>query len=232
MKTIFVNTDFSHIIKQNCALNVVPLPHFDKLDAPVSAHADMLIFVLDNKIFLYEEYYLINKNIFDNALNSNYEIVLIKKKCQKNYPNDVALNVLRVGNTIFSSLNNTAEEILSYAKSKGYKLVNVNQGYSACSTLVLDERTAITADKGIYQALVKNGKDALLIEEGGIALQGYDYGFIGGASFVVDDTVYFMGNIEKHPSYTKIKEKTEFLKMKIFSISPNDVFDFGGVIGI
>lgn len=226
--TIFVNEQFSKCIKKICKANVIPLSPFDKLDAPVSAHADMLVFVLNNKIFLYKEYYEANKGLFSHLLD-DYEFIMVEKQCGKKYPSDVALNVLRLGNTIFAKADSIADEILAEIQKNKYELVNVNQGYTSCSTLALTENTIITADKGIAETALSVGKDALLIEQGQIFLDGYNYGFIGGASFVIEDTVYFMGDIKKHSDYIKIRDKIESLGMKIKSISLGDVCDFGGV---
>ncbi len=205
----------------------IPLKPYDKLDLPVNSHADMLIFIIGRKIFCYEEYFEQNKSIFEGL--EDYEIVKIAKKCGAKYPDDIALNALVLDKLIIASLKHTSSEILEYAKGAGYKLINVNQGYSACSTLVLNKDTIITADKGIYDAVIAEGKDALLISAGGILIDQYSYGFIGGASFVIDDTVYFFGDISKHQDYEKIKGKIDSLGMKISSIMLGNVFDFGGI---
>lgn len=62
------------------------------------------------------------------------------------------------------------------------EIVNINQGYARCSTLILNNRTAVTADISVKNALEKDGAKVLLISSGDIKLEGYDYGFIGGAS--------------------------------------------------
>ena len=205
----------------------LPLLPYDKLDSPVSTHADMLVFSLGNKIFCYEDYYKCNEKIFLAAEKSGYEIVKIAP-ASSSYPNDIALNVLKIGNFICGNLKYVAKEILDYASSLNLEMINVNQGYSACSTLVLDENTAITADKSIFDALTKAGKNVTLISEGGITLEGYNYGFIGGASCVVGDTVYFFGDIKNHQNYSEIHKTISSLEMKEISISCGDVFDFGG----
>ncbi len=229
MKKAFVSCDAARILENHCSVQPLSLMPYSSLDTPVQSHADMLVFIMEGKIFTYKEYYEQNKKVFDEAKKEGYELVFVSKICGREYPNDIALNVLRVGKLLFSNLKHTAVEILEYAGECDYRLVNVKQGYSACSTLVLNESTIITADKSIYDASLRNGIDALLVESGGITLEGYDYGFIGGASFVIDKNVYFLGEIKNHPSYEKIKDKIKSVGMEIFEIMSGNVCDFGGI---
>ena len=225
---IFASHLVSNDLEIGSGVEVLPLLPYSKLDTFVATHADMLISVIDNKIFCYGEYYNNNKEIFDEASELGYDVIKVSKECSEKYPNDIGLNVLIMGKHIFASLKNTATEILEYAKEKGYILVNVNQGYSGCSTLALTENDAITADKGIYDAIISSGKNATLISDKGIKLEGYNCGFIGGASCVINNCVYFFGNIKNHPDYSKIHEKIQSLNMHEKSISCGDVCDFGG----
>ncbi len=225
---LFASSYISEALQKKSGISVLPLAPYDKLDTPVNTHADMLAFVLGKRIFCYEEYYNQSKGIFDIAENDGYEIVKISRHCSKNYPNDIALNVLKIGKIICANLKYTAKEILDYASELGYELIDVKQGYSACSTLVLDDNNAITADKSIFDALSKVGKQVTLISEGGIKLDGYSYGFIGGASCVIGDSVYFFGDIKKHQNYDEIHATIISCKKREIIISCGDVFDFGG----
>ena len=79
---------------------------------------------------------------------------------------------------------------------KNLKRIKVRQGYTKCSTLCLSDSAYITDDDGIYRALKQNGFDCLKISKGIVALEGYNYGFIGGASVNLSDgRVLFFGDI-------------------------------------
>lgn len=213
---------------EKTGIESLSLEEYSRLDTPVSSHADMLICKIENTVFCYEDYYLDNKSLFEKIEN-NYKVVKVSKKCSKDYPNDIGLNALVIGKTVFSRLDFCAKEILDYARENGYKLINVNQGYSACSTLVLNQRSAITSDISIYNALINEGFDALLIVSKGIELKGYNCGFIGGAGGVYNNTAYFFGDISLHQDFSKISSFLKEYNCKIVSILSGGVYDFGGI---
>ena len=228
---LFASCHIAKVLQNVCGVDVLPLSPYKKLDTPVNTHADMLVFVLDKRVFCYEDYYTINKDIFNVAEKDGYKIVKISPPPSAKYPNDISLNVLKMGNLICGNLKYVAKDIINYALERGYSLIDVKQGYSACSTLVLDENIAITADKSIFNALSRAGKSITLVDEGCIRLDGYNYGFIGGASCVVGDSVCFFGDIKNHKNYDKIHAKILESKKREISISCGDVFDFGGARG-
>ena len=53
---------------EKTGINVLSLKPYLKLGAPVSSHADMLMVVLDDTVFCYEEYFLENPEIFTNSM--------------------------------------------------------------------------------------------------------------------------------------------------------------------
>ena len=227
MFTVISNL-YNEIFETKTGIKSYPIKPYFRLDAPVSSHADMLICVLDKTVFCYKEHYLENESVFNEIISCGYKIVFVEKICQKDYPNDIALNVLKVNNTVFCNLKHTAKEILEYAQNNNYKLVNVNQGYASCSTLVLSNKCAITADKGIFSALKAENVDCLLIDENGIRLDGYSYGFIGGSSAVIGNTVYFFGSLDNHPSSNEIKAFLKERMVEFVEIDDNYISDFGG----
>ena len=70
----------------------------------------------------------------------------------------------------------------------------------------------------------------LLIEKGHIELPGFDYGFIGGASFVYEDKVIFFGNIERHPDFENIKDFIEATEYELIYNNSIPLTDIGGAV--
>ncbi len=184
-------------------ISVINIPMCPRLAPPVSSHPDMLFYRMSDGTLLTEQKYFEENEAFFNSLPRGLKIKTSAITLAQNYPNDIAFDALRVENTVFCLEKHTAPEILADSD----KVVNVKQGYAKCSSLLIGN-SVITADKGIYTAVTANGFDCLLIEPEGITLDGYDCGFIGGASAVIEQekTVVFFGNISLHPSYLEIKD--------------------------
>ncbi len=208
-------------------ISVLPLLPYDMLDNPVSSHADMLICKIDDTVFTYFDYYYNNVELF-SKIEEKYRVIKING-CEREYPGDIKLNVLVIGKLLLGKLDFVAKEILEYASENGYTLVNVKQGYAACSTLVLNENAAITSDVGIHSALCLHGVKSLLVSTESIKLDGYNCGFIGGAGGAFGGVAYFFGDIKSHVDYDKIDEFLRMQNCTAFSILGGGVFDFGGI---
>ena len=115
------------------------------------------------------------------------------------YPHDIAYNAACSGKFFIHNLKYTAPELLRAAEERNMQFINVKQGYAKCSTVVVDEESIITYDRGIAGACSRAGMNVLTVNPGYVVLPGYNCGFIGGASGRADDTVYFNGDLEVHP---------------------------------
>lgn len=72
------------------------------------------------------------------------------------------------------------EHLLS--QNEYMKVIGVNQGYTRCTCLPVDNNSFITSDEGLAKVLEGQGADVLQISPGHILLPGFDYGFIGGCA--------------------------------------------------
>ena len=222
-----INFEFANEFKSQTGIECFPLKPYSRLASPVSSHADMLFCILDNVVFCYEDY-AVENGLIPAIEDRGYKVMFVSKKCDPVYPNDVALNVLVMGKTLFCNKKTVAKEVVDYASKNGYSVVNVKQGYSACSALAVDENNVITSDTGMAEVLRANGKNVLLVSNDEIILKGYDKGFFGGASCVVGKTVYLFGKLEKLKDKNEILEFVSRVGVNIFQISADGVYDFGG----
>ncbi len=120
------------------------------------------------------------------------------------YPEDIPFNAACTGKYFIHNLKYTAPVLLKRAEELGLEMVNVRQGYAKCSTVIVDEDSVITYDRGLGKACTEAGMNVLLITPGHILLPGYDTGFIGGASGRIGDTVIFNGDLSAHPDSDRI----------------------------
>ena len=96
--------------------------------------------------------------------------------------------------------------------------------------LKLSDEAVITADRGLAKIFVEDGIRVTLIEDGGIDLPPYPYGFIGGCAGVYGGKVYFNGDVSLHPSLELIIDAIEREGMEIVCLSKEKLRDIGGII--
>ena len=211
---------FGHTVISSDRIDIFPFPE--------QKHADMQILPIKNDIFLLNECTVLAHKIPKERL------IFCNKKAGNKYPENILLNFLYLNNTLYGKLSAIDKNLLDYCKENNIKTVNINQGYARCSTLVLNKKAVITSDLSIEKALKKDGVEVLLISSGNIVLDGYNYGFIGGASGKIDDnTVLFFGDIETHPDFDTINNFCIKHNILIKIICKNmPLTDIGGIVKI
>lgn len=219
MKSLFISSDIPAEIEAALSgkYKVIKLPPCADLDTPVSKHADMLLGSIDGRLVVTRSYY--EKNA---ALFSDCDPIITDERHGEKYPADILLNFI-----------DTKNAVIGYGKALtrliNKPVINVKQGYTRCSTLVCRD-FAVSADVGILSALFSLGYDTLNISPGYIDLPGYDFGFIGGASFADGDTVYFFGSLAYHPDGEKIRAFIEKRNVNMIELSDDPLTDYGGAV--
>ena len=212
---------------------LILMPPAKFLQNGVASHPDMIIFIGFGKLFCHESYYAENRELIDKvASGSTLELTLSNEPTGKKYPLDVLFNAALVGNRLICNTKTVSKLVLEAARAFGCEIVHVPQGYTKCSTCIVSDNAIITADRPIFDACRDAGIDALLISEGHIDLTGYGYGFIGGASGVCGDKVYFCGDTSLHPDGERIKEFCQKHGKTAVSLSDKRLYDVGTIMFI
>ena len=208
------------------------MPRSDKLSDAVASHPDMLIFYHNGNIITSANYCERFPYVFSDIRElSNAAITFTEDTQEPKYPKDAIFNALCADEYIFLKEDTVSQAVKDFAKKEGLKTVNVNQGYPACCALTFGNN-AITADRGLADAMTRHGVKVTLISEGGISLPPHKYGFIGGASGVVGRKVYFFGDIMNHPDGQLICNAIKEAGYTPISLSDEPLRDFGGIISL
>lgn len=198
----------------------VILPPFSLFDRRVATHPDMLLFPLEDGILMHQAYYDEHKAFFASL---PFSYCLSDETIGRDYPNDILFNALPMGTTVYGGKTMSKGILSAFAR-----YVPVKQGYTRCSSCKVGNGI-ITQDKTVFNALRKDGIEALLISSGHIVLEGYDTGFIGGASITLSNTVTaFFGKIEDHPDYETISKFAKTQGVTLLSLSNEPLTDYGG----
>ena len=188
----------------------------------------MQCLILDDTAFVSEQC-----NTPAGALSGLYNVVPCAGGICGRYPLNVALNAAVIGQYIVCRSDTLDPQVRAYCNSHGYQFIHVRQGYAKCSCAIVGNQAVITADKWIYHSIRElNEIDVILIGEGSICLEGAEYGFIGGASGYDPgtNTLYFCGNIARHPDGERISDFCRRHGVAVISLSDTVLTDIGGMI--
>ncbi len=221
MKRLYISHSASPEIIENLKKRgyaPILLPPSPLLPTPVASHADMLMYKLGDKLLLCEYYAKENSEIF-----SPKEIILTDETHGNKYPHDILFNCFEFRGKLYGKTENLSKYITDRYKNAS---VGLKQGYAKCSCIVTPD-VCITADDNIAQKL---GDKCLHISSGGVNLPGYDIGFIGGASFYDEDTVYFFGKLSSHADGEAIEDTLDRCGISTVELSDSPLIDLGGCV--
>lgn len=174
------------------------------VQAPVKNHTDMQICGVGGGVYVCcPELYKYYKSLFDGT---PYTLLCGEHMLKYSYPGDCVYNAAVLKDFAIANFDCIDPVLKNELKKAGKKFINIKQGYAKCSICIVSDNSFITSDIGIYNTVKAQTSDIdmLLIKSGGIELNGFDYGFIGGASGYSENEVYFCGDIKQHLSYYDI----------------------------
>lgn len=158
------------------------------LQEGVNGHPDMVIHPIDEKKFI------VAPNVYDYYYEvlSDIGIKVIKggKTLCRNYPEDIAYNVARIGRYAVHNTHHTDQVLKYYLEEADIKFIHVKQGYSKCSISALGDNKAITSDISIHEKLKSYNIDCMYINPEIVYLKGYNHGFIGGATGLINQNIF------------------------------------------
>jgi hypothetical protein len=213
---------------------VITLPPFSRLSEAVASHPDMLIAKIGNEYLSYADYCEEASYVFTDlsllSVGTGDRFVFTADEVMAEYPHDVGLNALRMGDKLFTRVASASGTLIEKARADGIEIIDVKQGYPACTVLKLSDMAAITADRGMAKILGEHGIRVTLIEPGDISLPPHEYGFIGGAGEVHDGKLYLFGNPSTHKNGEMIIAAAEAEGLKVVPLCSGGLVDLGGIL--
>jgi hypothetical protein len=193
----------------------------------ISAHPDIYFFKHGNRL------------ITANNIPENWEKWLIDHHIHftkgvsnigSNYPETAHFNAVCSGNTLIHNLKYTDPEILD--EFSELHRIHVNQAYTRCNLVTLNENYFITSDHGIEKQLMKSKKKVLFIDPHPIILQGEYYGFFGGCCGISGNILYVNGSIDQIPERENLLEFIHSQGFTLKEISSEPLTDCGSILFI
>lgn len=229
-KTVIVSGEYPFLAEslRKQGTEVIETAPDERLPQPVRFHPDMQICVLDE-----ENMFVLRGGTLKSKLETaGFDVIETWAEPLDAYPGDVLCNAFVQNGCLVGNMNTLDGSIRAAAKN-ALREIHVKQGYAACSTAIIDEKSAITSDRGIASALNKAGVDVLVIKPGFIELPGYDTGFIGGCCGLISPKVLAIsGKLDRHPSGEDICRFLKDRKIDVLEMRDGDLLDVGGILTI
>lgn len=222
------NEDLIDILKRFG--QVVFLDENPCLNKAESCHPDMQVFKTGNDSCIVAPG--ISIKVIEKLQSYGISVLTGIDKLSVFYPDNIKYNVLKTDRHIIHNLKHTASDVLNYAEENSLDLINVKQGYCACTSCFVEFcNLIITGDPGIIKAAKDHNYNVCVFEHNNeIILEGYDHGFIGGCivSLNKGKTLIFNGDIIRlYPDFVK---RLESFGIEVFGVKNASLNDIGGVI--
>ncbi|MDC0584361.1 hypothetical protein OAO55_01385 [Bacteroidales bacterium] len=190
----------------------------------VSGHPDIFIFQHKNTIIAAQN---TPKYIIEKIEQTSAKLIISVLSSGKTLRNSTSFNCSATQHYWFHKTGYTAPEIIQHCKTKTF--IQLPQAYSRCSTSFLSDNCIITSDPGVEKALKQAQLPAVLIDPSDITLPGFRYGFFGGTNGVIDNKVYFLGNILAHSWGKQVEEYLIHHEYEPVCLSNGKLYDGGGL---
>jgi len=213
---------------ENYGLRVIPTIKIDTLYDAIATHADIQIHYLgENKFVCAPEAF----DYYRNQLSDEFTLIKGSLSLKSQYPHDIGYNVATLDKFAICNSRYTAIEILSEYKRMSKEILNAKQGYSKCSICVVNGNAIITADTGIAKSADEHNIDVLRINPGHIELRNMNYGFIGGATGLINkDVLAVNGSLETHPDADAITQFCKKHNVELYPLKDGILTDIGTII--
>ncbi|MCI9553531.1 MAG: hypothetical protein HFE94_08365 [Acutalibacter sp.] len=227
-QTVLVSGEYPEWTRalKEMGLHVIVTEYDSRLPEPVSWHPDMQVCLLDGQIFVLKESPL-KKFLAKQGLCVR-ETTAVPENV---YPGDVLCNALAWNKFLLCNASTLDMAIREHGQRLGFQSIPVKQGYAACSTALVDGRSAITADQGVAKALACVGMHVLKITPGFLRLPGYDTGLFGGCcGLLAPDLMVFAGSLANHPDGKKIQNFLGKRGICVLELMEGPLTDVGGLL--
>ena len=205
-------------------IKVLRVRRADNLPEPICSHADLQVLPLGGDLAAVNEQ---QEELIGELEKEGFRIIRVGE-FGKEYPHDCRLNLLPIDHMLMGNTRVIPQELLVLG---GFSAVNVRQGYTRCSSVLIDDNTVITDDVSIGETLLNFAKYSVIMKQKEILLEGYDHGFIGGTCGKISSSVLaFAGRIPGSEFGELLKSTLEGLGISWCELGDPALRDVGGIV--
>lgn len=149
------------------------------------------------------------------------------------HPHDCLFNNFRMGKALICG--KSADYLIkAYARYDEYRVVYVQQNYTKCCSIPINQNAVITCDYYVGRTLRMNGYDVLTVKDSDdIGLSGFSNGLLGGCAGMLSDKLLgFTGNLNMYAYGKEIRDFCANYGVDAYSLSSKPMYDYGGILPI
>lgn len=195
----------------------------------VNGHPDIFIYQADNKLIIAPN----TPSYIVSELDSrSIEYAIGSRPVDSTLAGSSQYNVISNSRYTLHKPGFTDSKILECTHE--LESISLPQSYTRCSMFLLDSRTAITSDGGIYSALSQSSLDidCHLFSPNGIQLPPYKNGFLGGCLGRVGDDIVIMGSLDHLEEGEALRTLIKSKGLNTIELYRGPLYDCGGLFFI
>jgi hypothetical protein len=146
----------------------------------------------------------------------------------KAYPQTAPYNAVVTPKHFIHNLKYTDPQLLTACE--GLTPIHVNQGYTRCNLLALNENLFITSDKGICDSLLDHGLHCHYFPPDEIRLEAFPNGFLGGTGGIWNQKLFICGSLRHHSWGNEFREIVEAEGFEIIELMDGPLMDVGSIV--
>jgi hypothetical protein len=216
----------SQELKNNLSKYVDDVFEFSSKDITynsISCHPDVFIFQDENQLIIAPNAPLGLVNFLNNK-KVNYSFGV--KPVGEHLDESVLYNSLVTKNYFFCKQGKPDVSIQNQTAAK--QVINLPQSYTRCCMFNVDNNI-ITSDLGIVKVLESKKIEHFYFDPSQITIKEHKNGFIGGTAGVVEDSVFFLGNILKHKDGKALQQYITKQKKDVICLGNDFLYDGGAI---
>lgn len=166
---------------------------------------------------------------FKNALKKHGISSYTGEQCVGiKYPETAIYNVVSTSRFLFHNLKFSDEVVKDLAF--GLDKIHVEQAYTRCNLIALNNESFIVSDLGIEKQLKELNLEVFYVDPSGILLSGFKNGFIGGCAGYYENQLLLIGNLDHYPAGLALRKKLKEWDIELVELYDGPLFDGGSIL--
>lgn len=193
----------------------------------ICGHPDIFISILGNDLIVAPN---LPQKVMNVLKENGISFHIGEQEVGQKYPETAVYNIVSTSKFLFHNLKFT--DLVVKDLAFGLDKIHVEQAYTRCNLIALNNECFITSDKGIEKHLKEINLDVFYSNPDGILLPGFKNGFIGGCAGYFENQLFLIGSLDHYPAGAELRKKLNEWGVEIVELYDGPLFDGGGILFI